>query len=596
MVAPVTLWAEVSHEIRFPQRDNQYVSVRSVFPSEGDSLEVIMPSWTPGSYQIIDYATHIVGFSAVSGDGANLETSKLTKNRWRIQTPGVSEVVVSYQKWAGNLAVQDNWVDSDYALINPAGIFVYSESSRAQPQRVSVVLPADWSDFAIALPGADNEYLASNFDELVDSPMLAGNFSYLPFYVGTTDFGLVTYGETPFWDGEKAVEDLEKISRAHLDFWGNDPFEREYLFINLLMVGRGGLEHDHSAVIMAEPAVMRTRNEYIRWMGLASHELFHAWNVRRMRPEALTEYNYEDEVYTRQLWIAEGLTSYYDNLLMFRADVITLPEFFELLAIEMHRHETQPGRLKTSAESASFDSWIKHYRRTPNSINSYSNYYHKGALIGFVVDTEIRKVTRNRFSLDDAMRRMYEQYGPEGPGGGSYPVGALSKIVTEMAGAETGQMLEALRTDTIDPDIDSALDWYGLTLVRDPSRQMAVQAGEPEPVDLGVSFQTNTPWLLIDKVFEGGAGAVAGVVPGDELIAIDGLRVTRGNLDTFIKSLRFGDTVILTLSRQQRLIERELEVGQAFPAKYLIMAQQRVRNVEERRLESWLGRPLTVIK
>lgn len=596
LLAPACLHAAVSHQVSFPDRNTQYVNIESEFPADGERVELIMPNWTPGSYQIRDYATHIEGFTAQAGDGTPLAFDKVSKNRWLIETNGAATVTVAYRKWAGSLSVQDNWVEGDFALLNPAGVFMFSEQTRSMPQSVAVQLPTEWADLAVALPGPDGSgrYSARDYDELVDSPMLAGNFSRRSFDVEGAAIGLVTYGETAYWNSDEAVTDLAKISKAHLDFWGVNPFEREFLFINVLMNGRGGLEHDHSTVIMANATAMRHRDEYVKWMALASHEFFHAWNVRRMRPAALAEYNYQDEVYTRQLWVAEGLTSYYDNLLLFRAAVITVQEFFDLLAVEMQQYEAQPGRLKISAESASFDSWIKHYRNSPNAVNSYSNYYRKGALIGFVVDTAIREATRNRQSLDVAMQRMYEQYGPSGEGAGSYPEGALSRIVADLAGEEVGRMLEDLRSDAIDPDVDAALAWYGLKLVRDSERSAAIQAGNPVPVDFGVTWQPDVPQLIVETVFESGAGADAGIVPGDELLAIDGFRVTRDNHVTFMNGLRSRDVVTVTLSRHGRLIERMVATRAALPAKYLITTQERVSNAEERRLENWLGRSLLI--
>ncbi|HKJ16977.1 MAG TPA: PDZ domain-containing protein [Xanthomonadales bacterium] len=587
--------AAVRHQISFPERDTQYVLVRSRFPADGESLELIMPSWTPGSYQIREYATHVESVTA-STSGQPLPIRKTAKNRWLIDAPGTASVQVTYKVWAGTLSVQENWVESDFALLIPAGLFLYSEKSFSLPQHMEIALPNEWDGVAVALPGPDSQgrYIAKNFDELVDSPILAGDITRRSMNADGIDFALVNYGETNLWDGDQAMNDLAKIVSTQLEFWGVRPFDREYLFLNILMSGGGGLEHDHSTVMMTSPGAMRSREDYVKWMALAAHEFFHAWNVRRMRPAALAEYNYEEEVYTRQLWIAEGLTSYYDNLLLFRAAVITVAELFDLLALEIQQYEAQPGRYATSAEHASFDSWIKQYRKTPNTVNSYSNYYRQGALIGFVIDSAIRQATRNRKSLDDAMRRMYELYGPQGESHGSYPPRALRDIVTEIAGEETGSLLESMTTEIIDPDVDAALEWYGLRLVRDSDRQAALQSGVPVPVDLGVTWQTDTPLLLIENVFLGGAGADAGLIPGDELLAIGGYRVTRDNLDSVLNTLRQGNGVNLTLARHQRLIERSITVQAAKSAKYLITIQDKVSNAQERRLERWLGRPLLI--
>lgn len=561
-----------------------------------------MPSWTPGSYLIRDYAGQVERLQARSPDGAGLAVDKVAKNRWRVDTGGAAQAVVEYDVWAGSLSVQDSWVENDFALLNGAGVFLYSEETRHLPQYLEVVRPADWARVYIALPGPDGQgrYRAADFDELVDSPLLAGNAAEYPFQAGGAEFALVNYGQTEQWDGDKAAEDLFRIAEAHIDFWGVNPFERRYLFINILLGGKSGLEHDHSTVIMGSPSLMRSREDYIKWLALASHELFHAWNVRRMRPRALSQYDYDEEVYTRQLWLAEGLTSYYDNLLLFRAAVVTVQEYFDLLAAEMQQYELQPGRLVTSAELASFDSWIRQYKPTANLINSNSNYYRKGSLIGFVIDTAIRRETRGRRSLDDAMREMYARYGPQneqrGDGQGSYPPGALREIVASLAGEETAALLETLLTTATDPDIDGALDWYGLTLVRAPDRQAAEDAGKPVPVDFGVTWRQDSPLLIAENVLHGSTAAEAGVLPNDELLAIDGMRVTRDNHQAVVNSLRPGEVATLTLSRHQRLITRDVVVQHAIPVKYLITTKERVSGREERRLENWLNRPLKIAR
>lgn len=557
-----------------------------------------MPSWTPGSYLIRDYAGQVERLQAHSPDGTGLSVTKVAKNRWRVDTGNAAEAVVEYDVWAGSLGVQDSWVENDFALLNGASVYLYSEESRNLPQHLEVLRPADWARVYVALPGPDrpDRYRAQDFDELVDSPLLAGNAAEYRFEAGGAEFALVNYGETEHWDSDKAAEDLFRIARAHLDFWDVNPFDRRYLFINILLSGKSGLEHDHSTVIMGSPSLMRSREDYVDWLALASHELFHAWNVRRMRPRALSEYNYDEEVYTRQLWLAEGLTSYFDNLLLFRAAVVTVQEMFDLLATEMQQFELQPGRLVTSAELASFDSWVRHYKPTANLINSSSNYYRKGSLIGFVIDTAIRQDTNGRRSLDDAMREMYARYGPQGEVAGGYPAGAFRDTVTALASEETGALLDILLTTASDPDIDGALDWYGLTLVRAPDRQAAEDAGKPVPVDFGVTWRPDTPLLVVENVLHGSTAAEAGILPNDELLAIDGRRTTRENHLALINTLRPGEFVTLTLSRHERVITREVAVQHAMPAKYLITTKPRVSRREERRLENWLGRPLQIAR
>jgi predicted metalloprotease with PDZ domain len=589
--APVPDQAAVRHELSFPRRHNQYVHVESHWPVTGDALELAMPSWTPGSYLIRDYAGHVEDLSARTGSGQSLPVVKTAKNRWRIRSEGADEVVVAYDVWAGERNVATSWVEDAFALLNGAGIFLYSDDSRDAEQDVRVDLPAAWSGLqtALAPAGEPNQYTARDYDELVDSPMLAGNPVSYGFEVEGQPFALVLSGPNSLWDGEQSKEDVARIVQAQLDFWGVNPFERRYLFLNVFMEPFGGLEHDHSTVLMCSSWQMRTRKDYVKWLGLVSHEFFHSWNVRRMRPEQLASYDYDSETYTRQLWLAEGLSSYYDNLLLFRAGVVSVSEYLDLLADEIRNYESMPGRRVSSAEQASFDTWIKHYKPDQNSINSTISYYRKGALVGFYSDMAIRRETKGRASLDDVMRAMYRRYGP---GSGGYPRGAFEEQVEEVAGPEVRRQVERLVETTTDPDVDEALEWYGLELNRAPDRESAENGNRPLPGGLGIIWDTKSGRVLADNVIMGHTGADAGVLPGDELLAVDGMRVDVQDYADRIRRLRPGDQAELTVVRNERLLTLSATVQDAIPEIYLIVPSDTIRGREKKRLEAWLGRPL----
>jgi predicted metalloprotease with PDZ domain len=582
------------HELSFPQRQNQYVHVTASWPVSAEHVELSMPSWTPGSYLIRDFAGHVEALQAQDAEGRPRAVQKLAKNRWRIDAAGASRVTVSYRVWAGELNVATSWVEADGALLNGAGIFLYSEASRGQPQEVILQLPSDWPDVETALlaGGATQTYRARNYDALIDNPILLGRLDRYPFEVAGQSYALVLPEGNPLWDGERARDDVARIVRAQQAFWGVNPFEREYLFINLFKGPFGGLEHNHSTVMMCDPWQMTGRADYIKWLGLVSHEFFHSWNVRRLRPAALARYDYDQEMYTRELWLAEGLSSYYDDLLLFRAELLSVGEYLDLLAQEIRNYEVAPGRQVRSAEHASFDTWIKQYQPDENSINSTVSYYRKGALIGFVTDTEIRRQTDNRASLDTVMRDLYSEFGPASTGHGGYPPGAFEERVEHVAGAVTRRFVEDLLRSTDDPDVDAALDWYGLGLDRAPGRTSAEAAGTPVPAGLGVVWNAAGEHLLAEQVILGHAGASAGMLPGDELLAIDGFRVTTTDYAGRIQRLRPGQRVQLTLARQQRLLDLTVEVQAAIPDRYAVVIGDKPKRAEQRRLEAWLGRPL----
>jgi predicted metalloprotease with PDZ domain len=279
-------------------------------------------------------------------------------------------------------------------------------------------------------------------------------------------------------------------------------------------------------------------------------------------------------------------------LLLFRSGLISVTEYFDLLAQEIRNYELAPGRHVRSAEHASFDTWIKQYQPDNNNINSTVSYYRKGAVVGFVTDTAIRRQTRNRASLDSVMREMFLRYGPDGPGRGAYPPGAFEDLVEQAAGAEVRQLVATLLRETGDPDIDAALDWYGLSLDRAPVLSAAEGEAESAPGGLGVIWDASGQQLLAAQVIRGRAAAEAGLVPGDELLAIDGLRVTTSNYLERIRRLRPGQRVTLTVARHERLLNLQAEVQTAVPDNYAIVASKNLRRSEQQQLEAWLGRDL----
>jgi predicted metalloprotease with PDZ domain len=457
-----------------------------------------------------------------------------------------------------------------------------------------VQLPPEWPDVQTALPesGLPRSYRARDYDELVDSPIVMGRLDRQEFRVADQSYALVVPAGNPLWDAEKARDDVQKIVQAQQAFWGVNPFDREYLFFNFFMGPFGGLEHDQSTVMMCNPWQMTERQDYIKWLGLVSHEFFHAWNVRRMRPAALTDYDYDREMYTRELWLAEGLSSYYDDLLLFRAGLLRVNEYLALLAQEIRNYEIMPGRQVRSAERASFDTWIKQYQPDENSVNSTVSYYRKGAMIGFVTDTKIRRATANKASLDTVMREMYGRYGPGGPERGGYPPGAFEREVERIAGAEVRTFVEDLLQRTDDPDVDEAMDWYGLSLDRAASRTATAANGVVNPGGFGVVWAAVDGRLLAEQVVLGHSGAQAGILPGDELLAIDGFRVTPADFTSRIRRLLPGQTVELTLTRHERLLTLGVGVQEAIPESYTVVSRKKLRRAEQDRLETWLGRQL----
>ena len=577
---------EVRHSISYPKDRQQLILVRSEFPVYTPVTELMMPNWTPGSYRIREYAANVDRISAVSTDGTELQVKKVSKDHWQVQTGQTDTLIVNYEVFTPDINVASSWVSKEFTLINGASVFLYTAQSRGLPQLLKLVADADRGEIFSAMVQVPNggDYQAENYDELVDNPVVVARAPTYRFKHKGQGYVLLNVGENEFWDGQQAARDVKKIVAETQLFWGENPLRRPYWFMNFAVEGRGGLEHDHSTVIMTGRRQMRDRNDYIKWLGIVAHEFFHVWNVRNMRPAELAQYDYQHEQYTSQLWLAEGLTSYYDNLLMSRAELISPEEYLKLLARDIHRLETTPGRLLRPVTEASLDTWIRHYQPNANSINSTISYYTKGSVIGFVLDTYLRKESKDRHDLDEVMRKMYKLYS-----GKPYSSDAFEQLVIEVGGPEAGEFLQALLTTTVDPDVDAALDWYGLKLVRGLAEDEAV---EMQQSSFGVVWQEDQPGLVIKTVLAGSGGSVAGLMPRDELLAIGDERLTVDNLGSLMTSFRPGEKTTLLISRRGKVISLDIKLDSAIPDHFNIVLQGDFGKRHIKRLQSLLGQSL----
>ena len=590
LLSQTTLAADaVRHTISFPMDKEQLILVRSVFPVRSAVTELVIPNWTPGSYLIRDYAANVNRISASTGDGVSLSLQKISKDRWQVKTTQTDILIVNYEVFTPTLKVSTSWASRAFSLINGTSVFLYTEQTRESPQLLNIVSnPPRGESFSAMRSGPDGTgFYAEDYDELVDSPVVIAPAPSYRFTHEAQEYVLLNVGENAFWDGQQAADDVEKIVAETQLFWASNPLKRPYWFMNLIVEGKGGLEHDHSTVIMAGRRQMRNRKDYIKWLGLVAHEFFHVWNVRKMRPVGLAQYDYQNEQYTSQLWLAEGLTSYYDNLILSRAGLITPKEYLQVLAKDIHRLETTPGRLLQPVTEASLDAWIRHYQPNSNSLNSTISYYTKGAVIGFVLDTYLRKSSRGRRGLDDVMRKMYGLYANI-----PYSADSFEKIVVDVGGQEAGLFLQTLLETTTDPDVDSALDYYGLELNRGSILITGETGEEPLLSDLGVLWEDDEPGLVVKAVLDGSGGSVAGLIPGDELLAIGDERLTRSRLESLMTSFSPGDEVVLLVSRRGRIVSLDITLDVAAPNRYEIGLKQDFGRRDIARLQNLLGQDL----
>ncbi|TVQ90260.1 MAG: M61 family peptidase [Deltaproteobacteria bacterium] len=539
-----------SYTLTFPEAAAQYLEVEAVFPATGDELELFMAGWTPGSYRIRDYARHVEALVASTPDGDRLPVRKSAVNRWVIDAADTADVVVRYKVFADGTSVRESRVEADAAVLNGAPTFLTAIDRLDRPHDVRFILPDAWADLATGLPphpsGEPSRFRAPDFDVLVDSPILAGKLSILEWTLDGTPHRLAHLHAPPDFPGERTAADVEAISRATVAFWGGMPY-RDYIYLNVLNGRGGGLEHKTSSLMFAHPDIMHDDDAYKKWLGLASHEFFHTWNVKRLRPEGLGPFNYEQPVLTPNLWVAEGLTSYYADLLLVRAELFTEEEWLSRLSRRIERTQAMKGRKVRSLEQASEDAWIKYYQPDANHDNVSTDYYSKGAVVGFLLDAEIRKKSGGWASLDDAMRLAYKRYSGER----GYTAAAFQEVCEEVAGSPLEDFFERFVRGTAELDYAPALELYGLRFAHS-------EPNDPEIGQIGIQVSGGQ----ITRITRGSPAWGADVIVGDELIAIDGHRL-KGSVRDLLRGKPPGQQVELLLSRRDRL--RKVRLGLAAP-------------------------------
>ncbi|MGA7991039.1 MAG: M61 family peptidase, partial [Thermoanaerobaculia bacterium] len=419
-----------------------YEITMEIDPGRAKTLDLVLPVWTPGSYLIREFSRHVRDFSAKEisskGRGAGgrgprpgraVSAEKIAKNVWRLLLPsGKSSpssslsILVSYRVYAHELSVRTSHHDASHGYGNGANLFFYIEGRKDEPQEVAFRLPRGWKT-SMALPARGGTFRAASYDELVDSPFECGTHRTYEFRVRGVPHTLAIWGRGNE-DAAGLVGDLKKLVRQAAALFGGLPYERYLFLVHLVPGARGGLEHRATQSVALDPWVFRPEKEYRGALLLFSHELFHAWNVKRIRPEPLGPFDYTKEVHTKDLWALEGITSYYEVLLATRAGLLAREQAFEEWMTSWAGHLDTPGRAVQSAEMASYDTWIRFYRPDENSVNVAESYYRRGQLLGLALDLTLRGAAGGRRSLDDVMRLLWRRWGSKGK---AYPEGAIEE-------------------------------------------------------------------------------------------------------------------------------------------------------------------------
>jgi predicted metalloprotease with PDZ domain len=567
---------------------------------------VSLPAWIPGSYMIRDFARHVVALSA-SSQGAAIGLRKLDKSSWRA-APAEGELRLRAEIYAGDPSVRGASLDLRHGFFNGSCVFLRVHG-REQDRCVVHVSPGEHPSMAgwqlattlRRLTGGTYDFgafEAGGFEELIDHPVLMGEIGITEFDAAGVPHALVVAGRHDA-DLERVRRDLATLCAWQIEFFGRPAPMPRYLFLLRLMTeGFGGLEHHASSALvchrrdLAVPGKAAAGKDYRRFLGLASHEYFHLWNVKRIRPAELDRCGLDREAYTRQLWIFEGITSYYDDLALLRSGLVSIPEYLEMLGRTLTQVYRATGRRRQTLEEASFDAWIKFYRPDENTPNAQVSYYAKGAMVALALDLEIRLRSEGRRSLDDVMRLLWQTYGREG--GQALPEGAFEELAAEVTGLDLGEFFRQNVRGTVDPPVGILLAQFGVRLHLRPAESDTDSGGTPGRREdrprpwLGIRTRGSQGRLRITHVLDGGPAQQAGLMADDEIVAVSGWRVDPETFSPLLGRLAIGQPVELHVFRRDELLPFALHTAE--PPKdtcYLTVDENAADGALARR-RSWL--------
>lgn len=601
-----TAGGAIVYHVRLPDPDRHQFEVTCRIERPAVDGQVLsLPAWIPGSYLIRDFSRHVVAIEA-SVDGDPVPLHKLDKQTWRV-APVDGELVVRARVQATDRSVRGSWLDRQCGFFNGTCLFLRVQGHEDASCVVHVDPPetgggADWQ-VATSLERLTGTrfgwgaFCARNYEDLIDHPVLMGRLELVEWDVRGVPHVLAVEGLAGV-DAARLRRDLTTLCEWHSELFGSVPMDRYWFLLRPVGDGYGGLEHACSSALIARRGDIPLSDtatddaSYRRFLGLVSHEYFHSWHVKRIRPAELVGADLSREAYTRQLWLFEGITSYYDDLALARSGLVTPQSYLELLGKALTRFYRSAGRRHQTLEESSFDAWIKFYRPDDYSPNTTVSYYLKGALVALTLDLEIRLRSDGKRSLDDVMRALWLEYGTGSTG---VPEGAFARLARESTGVDLDTLLRQCLQSTVDPPVGILLAQFGIRLKLRAAEGGRDPGGRPGRAEgarsawLGFQVREEAGQARIGPVADGSPASRAGLMPGDELLGLAGERVRAGTLDGLLDRLQPGRRVPVLVSRDDRLLQLEVDVEVAPKNTCYLVPDPDANPAAVARRRAWLG-------
>jgi predicted metalloprotease with PDZ domain len=567
----------ISYELRMPKPQNHYFEVQmNITENDAKEVEVKLPVWTPGSYLVREFSKNINLVKAFTKDGKSLKVNKTAKNAWVIEAGNTKDIQVKYEVYSFEVSVRTPFLDLSHGFVSGSGVFMYVEKAMSQSGSLTIFPHESFKRISTSLQsdhtskGSGQRFTFENYDQLIDCPIEIGNQEIFEFTAAGVTHTVAMYGESNF-NADQLKRDMAKIVEAETLVIGKNPNKTYTFIVHNVVDGQGGLEHMSSSVLSVNRWTYAGR-QYIDFLNLVAHEYFHLWNVKRIRPIELGPFNYDEENYTSLLWVMEGFTSYYDELILRRTGFYTEEEFLAKLQSSINYVEGTPGSRVQPVAHASFDAWVKAYRPNENSSNTTMTYYSRGSVLASLIDAMIVADSDGKKCLDHFMQHLYVTYF-EGLKRGF----SEAEFKTELA-KFVGKNMDDFFAKYVDgTEVIPYKEFYGPV-------GLNIQDVTTNNPSFGASVRDEGGKVIVKSVRFGSSAEDAGISVGDEIIGCNAYRVDQGMLEGMMNGMDNLESCELLIARDEKLFSVQVTIHPYKKQQFLLTKT----SSNEKRLHYWL--------
>ncbi|MFT5451806.1 MAG: putative metalloprotease with PDZ domain [Enterobacterales bacterium] len=573
---------KVDYSIEIIDAAHHLAEVTALFPkTKSTTIDFVMPAWRLGKYKVLNLANGIRYFTVTDAKGRDIVAKKVDKNTWRVNLDKPSKLAVSYQLYANQLGSRTRHIDDTHAYLDGASSFIYSPEFMDLPLTVTVNAPEGWRSQSGMTRQDKHSFTADNYDVLASSPIETGIHEYYTFSADDKKYEVVIWGEGNF-KGKDIVADYKKMVVEHGKMWGDYPFKRYLFIIHATKGATGATEHINSTVIQKDSLSFGTKEDYQRFISTSSHEFVHTWNVKAYRPKGIQDYNYTEENYSDLLWVAEGSTVYFSELLLVRSGLLSVDDYLKALAKKVQQYQEKPGRKVMTAQQSSFDAWIEGGGDRAN--NSSVNIYTKGNILSLLIDVELLKATAGENGYALVHKLLYQRFPAVDKG---FSATDMQDIMEEISEKNFSDFWATYVESTEPIEFNDLFQALGLTLSAESKKNNNKEKKKKSSKELwtGIELSGNE----ITRVPTDSPAWKAGISAGDVLVAINGMKVEPSKLNSLLNSFEKNDEVKVTLFRRNLLKEVNMELTNYLPKTLALTHLDEPTELQKKMYQTWLG-------